>query len=652
MTTSCCTRSTRRRNSAAARSSAAQRRLRVGRVGARPLVGAVAGALDEAELLDVARNRRLRRVEAALMQPAAQLLLAVERLAVDEFENHGLAACFHRDPDDSGYTIVTDVMHRFLLIQSRPDVYKYSFRCIQSTAAVAAAAPAAGASAPPRVAVAGATGYAGQELLRLLARHPAVDAHGGDVVGRRPRRARRLPALARLWDGAITPLVAGRARARGRRRVSGAARRGGRRARAGAGRRRRARHRSVGRVPAARRRRRARAGIRRRTACRTASPTASPSGSATPCAGARLVANPGCYPTAALLALAPLVDGRPPRPRRRHHRRREVRRLGRRQDAVRADALLRVPRQPVGVRRVQPPPRRRNRAGRRRAHGHVRAAPGAARSRHPRDDLRARGAGHDRGGARATSIERAYAGATFVRLVGAALPEIKHVAHTNFCDIGWRVDPSGRAILVSVIDNLLKGAVGPGRAEHERHARPRRADGAAVSGRGSGRPEVRRRAARGSARGWQRSSPRVAAIARAAAPARRRPRRRQGDRRRAEGGGHREAAGRRPAHHRRRDARRRRRGAGRARSTRGSWRRSTTAGVAGGRADGRRRRLRAVATRRRRTARSTAAPSISGASACRPSGADMRLLDDAASATASCRSSRASASAPTGGCST
>jgi len=56
--------------------------------------------------------------------------------------------------------------------------------------------------------------------------------------------------------------------------------------------------------------------------------------------------------------------------------------------------------------------------------------------------------------------ERAYAGATFVRLVGSALPEIKHVARTNFCDIGWRIDPSGRAILVSVIDNLLKGASG------------------------------------------------------------------------------------------------------------------------------------------------------------------------------------------------
>ena len=39
---------------------------------------------------------------------------------------------------------------------------------------------------------------------------------------------------------------------------------------------------------------------------------------------------------------------------------------------------------------------------------------------------------------------RAYADAPFVRLTGADLPEIKHVAHTNFCDIGWRVDRAGR----------------------------------------------------------------------------------------------------------------------------------------------------------------------------------------------------------------
>ena len=55
---------------------------------------------------------------------------------------------------------------------------------------------------------------------------------------------------------------------------------------------------------------------------------------------------------------------------------------------------------------------------------------------------------------------QAYSDAPFVRLTGGSLPEIKHVAHTNFCDIGWRVDPTGRAIVVSVIDNLLKGASG------------------------------------------------------------------------------------------------------------------------------------------------------------------------------------------------
>ena len=46
-------------------------------------------------------------------------------------------------------------------------------------------------------------------------------------------------------------------------------------------------------------------------------------------------------------------------------------------------------------------------------------------------------------------------------LTGGALPEIKHVAHTNFCDIGWKVDAErGRIVLVAVIDNLIKGAAG------------------------------------------------------------------------------------------------------------------------------------------------------------------------------------------------
>ena len=59
------------------------------------------------------------------------------------------------------------------------------------------------------------------------------------------------------------------------------------------------------------------------------------------------------------------------------------------------------------------------------------------------------------------ALQAAYADSPFVRLTGADLPEIKHVAHTNFCDIGWRVDrEGGQLVMVAVIDNLVKGAAG------------------------------------------------------------------------------------------------------------------------------------------------------------------------------------------------
>src|SRR5688572_15101098 len=57
-----------------------------------------------------------------------------------------------------------------------------------------------------RVAVAGATGYTGQEHVRLLARHPAVSITAATSSGS-SASGRRLPALARVWDGAITPLA-------------------------------------------------------------------------------------------------------------------------------------------------------------------------------------------------------------------------------------------------------------------------------------------------------------------------------------------------------------------------------------------------------------------------------------------------------------
>ncbi len=41
------------------------------------------------------------------------------------------------------------------------------------------------------------------------------------------------------------------------------------------------------------------------------------------------------------------------------------------------------------------------------------------------------------------------------------LPELQHVAHTNFCDIGFALDAEGkRLVVVSCLDNLGKGAAG------------------------------------------------------------------------------------------------------------------------------------------------------------------------------------------------
>jgi N-acetyl-gamma-glutamyl-phosphate reductase len=55
-----------------------------------------------------------------------------------------------------------------------------------------------------------------------------------------------------------------------------------------------------------------------------------------------------------------------------------------------------------------------------------------------------------------------YVGRSMVRIWRAeSLPELQHVAHTNFCDIGFALDKSGcRLVIVSCLDNLGKGAAG------------------------------------------------------------------------------------------------------------------------------------------------------------------------------------------------
>jgi len=174
---------------------------------------------------------------------------------------------------------------------------------------------------------------------------------------------------------------------------------------------------------------------------------------------ARLVANPGCYPTAALLALLPLVRAD----------------LVDRRAGIIVDAKS-------GISGAGRAPSDRTHFSEN--HGSV-AAYGVFGHRHVAEmeqelSTTTTFVPHlvplDRGiletiyvrlvaGTTAERIAEVYAAAyadePFVRLTGDALPEIKHVAWTNFCDIGWKVDADGgRAVLVACLDNLIKGAAG------------------------------------------------------------------------------------------------------------------------------------------------------------------------------------------------
>ena len=317
--------------------------------------------------------------------------------------------------------------------------------------------PVAARAGTTTVAVAGATGYTGQELLRLLARHPSVQITAATSSGSTNVPARRLPALTRVWNGTIRPLASDTL-ARDAELVflalpdTAAAELAPALVDAGV---------RVVDLSGAFRLRDASARARwypethRLPAGVAYGLTELERGAVE---GARLVANPGCYPTATLLALAPLVDA----------------------GLLVAGADIIVDAK-SGVSGAGKTPSERTHFSE--CHGSL-SAYGVFGHRHGAEIDQGVGrtvtftphlAPLDRGilatiyvrvapgtteAAIGDVLERTYGGATFVRLVGSALPEIKHVAHTNFCDIGWRVDPSGRAILVSVIDNLLKGASG------------------------------------------------------------------------------------------------------------------------------------------------------------------------------------------------
>jgi N-acetyl-gamma-glutamyl-phosphate reductase len=311
------------------------------------------------------------------------------------------------------------------------------------------------ASASTAVAVAGATGYAGRELLRLLARHPRARVVA--AMGSSTAPAGQPPALARLWDGEIgrfDPDALARAQiaflalpeaaaatlapslvANGVRVIdlSGAFR-------LTDGESRRRWYPETTQVPEG-----AVYGL--------------PELAGDSLAGAALVACAGCYPTASLLPLLPLA----------------------RAGLLDTSAGIVIDAK-SGVSGAGKSPSERTHFSE--CHGSV-AAYGLFDHRHTPEMEQALGCTvtfvpHlvplDRGilttsyatvrspvSARqvADALHASYDDAPFVRLTGDTLPEIKHVAHTNFCDIGWRLDEGARRlIMVSCIDNLLKGAAG------------------------------------------------------------------------------------------------------------------------------------------------------------------------------------------------
>ena len=304
------------------------------------------------------------------------------------------------------------------------------------------------------VGVAGATGYSGQELVRLLARHPHVrlTTAMGSAKASGPRA---LAALTGVWDGEIEPYdfdrlasaevvflalpedtsadIAPALLDRGCRvfDLSGAFRLRDAAVRA------RWYH-AVTALPAG-----TVYGMTERT------------GAALP--ASRLVACAGCYPTAAVLALAPLVAA----------------------ELAAGDIVIDAK---SGVSGAGKQPTERTHFCE--VDGNL-SAYGVFAHRHAAEIEQEVGmpvtfVPHlvplDRGiletiyarlkpgvgaGEIGAALSSAYASSPFVRLTGADLPEIKHVAHTNYCDIGWRVDrPGGQLVMVSVIDNLVKGAAG------------------------------------------------------------------------------------------------------------------------------------------------------------------------------------------------
>ena len=58
------------------------------------------------------------------------------------------------------------------------------------------------------------------------------------------------------------------------------------------------------------------------------------------------------------------------------------------------------------------------------------------------------------------AFNAAYLSSPFIRFIAPAIPEMKDVLYSNFCDIGYKLSDNNILTVFSTIDNLVKGAAG------------------------------------------------------------------------------------------------------------------------------------------------------------------------------------------------
>ena len=58
------------------------------------------------------------------------------------------------------------------------------------------------------------------------------------------------------------------------------------------------------------------------------------------------------------------------------------------------------------------------------------------------------------------AYKSSYDAKPFIRLTNPDIPEMRDVAYTNFCDIGFKIIENNMLVVMSTIDNLVKGAAG------------------------------------------------------------------------------------------------------------------------------------------------------------------------------------------------